>query len=142
MYKLDLNCLYPAFVNSGKFAESLKGIPDESVKNAVFQHGIGDSLDRDSCGSIFYDFVSGNLIEAEVQDVLTSLSNEDYGENFKAIGEVAENYAEWAVAIEEKINRIFHLGNQIETLSAIDRQAKEYQALLLDHAQTMGYTLA
>ena len=107
MYKLSLSDLYPAFVESKTFAESLKGIPDESVKNAVFQHGIGDSLDRDSCGSIFYDFVSGNLIEAEVQDVLTSLSNEDYEKNFKAIGEVAENYAEWAVAVEEKISRVF-----------------------------------
>ena len=142
MYKLSLSDLYPAFVESKTFAESLKGIPDESVKNAVFQHGIGDSLDRDSCGSIFYDFVSGNLIEAEVQDVLTSLSNEDYGENFKAIGEVAENYAEWAVAIEEKINRIFHLEDQLETLSAIDRQTFRYQEALVSYAQTMGYNLA
>ena len=107
MYKLDLNCLYPAFVNSGKFAESLKGIPDESVKNAVFQHGIGDSLDRDSISSIFYDFESGNLLEAEVQDALNLLSEGDYRENFRAIGFLAEAYAEWAVAVEEKINRVF-----------------------------------
>ena len=142
MYKLSLSDLYPAFVESKTFAESLKGIPDESVKNAVFQHGIGDSLDRDSCGSIFYDFVSGNLIEAEVQDVLTSLLDKDYGENFKAIGVLAENYAEWASSMEEKINRIFDLEDQLETLSLIDRQAKEYQALLLGHAQKMGYALA
>ena len=142
MYKLNLSDLYPAFVNSGKFAESLKRIPDESVKNAVFQHGIGDNLDRCATGCIFYDFESGNLLEAEVQDALNLLSEEDYRENFRAIGFLAEAYAEWASSMEEKINRIFDLEDQLETLSLIDRQAKEYQALLLGHAQKMGYALA
>ena len=142
MYKLNLSDLYPAFVNSGKFAESLKRIPDESVKNAVFQHGIGDNLDRCATGCIFYDFESGNILEAEVQDTLRNLDEKAYQENFHAIGVLAENYAEWASSMEEKINRIFDLEDQLETLSAIDKSAKEYQALLLGYAQTMGYTLA
>ena len=142
MYKLNLSDLYPAFVNSGKFAESLKRIPDESVKNAVFQHGIGDNLDRPVGGCIFYDFESGNLLEAEVQDALNLLSEEDYRENFRAIGFLAEAYAEWANNLEKKLNRVSELEFQMETLTAIDKSAKEYQALLLGHAQTMGYTLA
>ena len=142
MYKIDLASLYPAFVKSKAFAEAVENIPNESIRKAVMKSGIGDNLDRCATGCIFYDFECGNLIEAEVQDTLKNLDEKAYQENFHAIGVLAENYAEWASSMEEKINRIFDLEDQLETLSAIDRQAKEYQALLLGHAQKMGYALA
>ena len=142
MYKIDLTSLYPAFVESRTFLNSVENIPNETIRAAVLKEGIGDNLDRDSCGSIFYDFESGNILEAEVQDTLRNLDEKAYQENFHAIGVLAENYAEWASSMEEKINRIFDLEDQLETLSLIDRQAKEYQALLLGHAQKMGYALA
>ena len=107
MYKIDLASLYPAFIESRTFLNSLENIPDETIRAAVLKEGIGDNLDRDSISSIFYDFESGNLLEAEVQDALNLLSEGDYRENFRAIGFLAEAYAEWAVAVEEKINRVF-----------------------------------
>ena len=142
MYKIDLTSLYPAFVESRTFLNSVENIPDETIRAAVLKEGIGDNLDRDSCGNIFYDFESGNLLEAEVQDALNLLSEGDYRENFRAIGFLAEAYAEWANNLEKKLNRVSELESQMETLSAIDKSAKEYQALLLGYAQTMGYTLA
>ena len=142
MYKIDLTSLYPAFVESRTFLNSVENIPDETIRAAVLKEGIGDNLDRDSISSIFYDFESGNLLEAEVQDALNLLSEEDYRENFRAIGFLAEAYAEWANNLEEKLNRISQLESQIETLSAIDKSAKEYQEALLSYAQTMGYNLA
>ena len=142
MYKLELSDLYAAFVNSGKFAESLKEIPNEIVKNAVFQHGIGDNLDRSPSGIIFYDFESGGLIEKEIQDILNLLDEESYRENSRSIGFLAEAYAEWASSMEEKIDRIFQLESQMETLAEIDRTAQEYQALLLGYAQKIGSSLA
>ena len=142
MYKIDLTSLYPAFVESRTFLNSVENIPDETIRAAVLKEGIGDNLDRPVGGCIFYDFESGNLIEPEVQDVLTSLDEEDYRENFRAIGFLAEAYAEWANNLEEKLNRISQLESQIETLSIADKSAKEYQEALLGYAQTMGYTLA
>ena len=142
MYKIDLTSLYPAFVESRTFLNSVENIPDETIRAAVLKEGIGDNLDRCATGCIFYDFESGNLIEPEVQDVLTSLDEEDYRENFRAIGFLAEAYAEWATHLEEKLNRVSKLESQMETLSAIDKSAKEYQKALLGYAQTMGYTLA
>ena len=144
MYKIDLSCLYPAFIESRTFVKSVENIPNEAVKAIVLKEGIGDNLDRCATGCIFYDFESGNLIEPEVQDVLTSLdlSEEDYRENFRAIGFLAEAYAEWATSLEKKLNRVSELESQMETLSAIDKSAKEYQEALLGYAQTMGYTLA
>ena len=142
MYKIDLTSLYPAFVESRTFAEAVENIPNESIRKAVMESGIGDNLDRCATGCIFYDFESGNLIEPEVQDVLTSLDEEDYRENFRAIGFLAEAYAKWANNLEEKLNRISQLESQIETLSIADKSAKEYQEALLGYAQTMGYTLA
>ena len=142
MYKIDLTSLYPAFVESRTFLNSVENIPDETIRAAVLKEGIGDNLDRDSISSIFYDFESGNLLEAEVQDALNLLSEEDYRENFRAIGFLAEAYAEWANNLEEKLNRISQLESQIETLSIADKSAKEYQEALRLYAQTMGYTLA
>ena len=142
MYKIDLTSLYPPFVESRTFLNSVENIPDKTIRAAVLKEGIGDNLDRDSCGNIFYDFESGNLLEAEVQDALNLLSEEDYRENFRAIGFLAEAYAEWANNLEEKLNRISQLESQIETLSIADKSAKEYQKALLGYAQTMGYTLA
>ena len=142
MYKIDLTSLYPAFVESRTFLNSVENIPDETIRAAVLKEGIGDNLDRDSISSIFYDFESGNLLEAEVQDALNLLSEEDYRENFRAIGFLAEAYAKWANNLEEKLNRISQLESQIETLSIADKSAKEYQKALLGYAQTMGYTLA
>ena len=142
MYKIDLTSLYPAFVESRTFLNSVENIPDETIRAAVLKEGIGDNLDRDSISSIFYDFESGNLLEAEVQDALNLLSEEDYRENFRAIGFLAEAYAEWATSLEKKLNRVSELESQMETLSAIDKSAKEYQEALRLYAQTMGYTLA
>ena len=142
MYKIDLASLYPAFVKSKAFAEAVENIPNESIRKAVMESGIGDNLDRDSISSIFYDFESGNLLEAEVQDALNLLSEEDYRENFRAIGFLAEAYAEWANNLEKKLNRVSELEFQMETLTAIDKSAKEYQEALVSYAQTMGYTLA
>ena len=142
MYKIDLTSLYPAFVESRTFLNSVENIPDETIRAAVLKEGIGDNLDRCATGCIFYDFESGNLIEPEVQDVLTSLDEEDYRENFRAIGFLAEAYAEWANNLEEKLNRVSELESQMETLSIADKSAKEYQKALLGYAQTMGYTLA
>ena len=142
MYKIDLTSLYPAFVESRTFLNSVENIPDETIRAAVLKEGIGDNLDRCATGCIFYDFESGNLIEPEVQDVLTSLDEEDYRENFRAIGFLAEAYAEWANNLEKKLNRVSELESQMETLSAIDKSAKEYQEALRLYAQTMGYTLA
>ena len=142
MYKIDLTSLYPAFVESRTFLNSVENIPDKTIRAAVLKEGIGDNLDRDSCGNIFYDFESGNLLEAEVQDALNLLSEEDYRENFRAIGFLAEAYAEWANNLEKKLNRVSELESQMETLSAIDKSAKEYQEALRLYAQTMGYTLA
>ena len=143
MYKIDLTSLYPAFVESRTFLNSVENIPDETIRAAVLKEGIGDNLDRCATGCIFYDFESGNLLEAEVQDALNLLSNEeDYRENFRAIGFLAEAYAEWANNLEEKLNRISQLESQIETLSIADKSAKEYQEALRLYAQTMGYTLA
>ena len=141
MYKIDLTSL-PAFVESRTFLNSVENIPDETIRAAVLKEGIGDNLDRCATGCIFYDFESGNLLEAEVQDALNLLSEEDYRENFRAIGFLAEAYAEWANNLEEKLNRICQLESQIETLSIADKSAKEYQKALLGYAQTMGYTLA
>ena len=141
MYKIDLTSL-PAFVESRTFLNSVENIPDETIRAAVLKEGIGDNLDRCATGCIFYDFESGNLLEAEVQDALNLLSEEDYRENFRAIGFLAEAYAEWANNLEEKLNRISQLESQIETLSIADKSAKEYQKALLGYAQTMGYTLA
>lgn len=142
MYKLDLGSLYPPFVESRTFLNSVENIPDETIRAAVLKEGIGDNLDRCATGCIFYDFESGNLLEAEVQDALNLLSEEDYRENFRAIGFLAEAYAEWATSLEKKLNRVSELESQMETLSAIDKSAKEYQKALLGYAQTMGYTLA
>ena len=142
MYKIDLTSLYPAFIESRTFLNSVENIPDETIRAAVLKEGIGDNLDRCATGCIFYDFESGNLLEAEVQDALNLLSEEDYRENFRAIGFLAEAYAEWANNLEEKLNRISQLESQIETLSIADKSAKEYQKALLGYAQTMGYTLA
>ena len=142
MYKIDLTSLYPAFVESKTFLNSVENIPDETIRAAVLKEGIGDNLDRCATGCIFYDFESGNLIEPEVQDVLTSLDEEDYRENFRAIGFLAEAYAEWANNLEKKLNRVSELEFQMETLTAIDKSAKEYQEALVSYAQTMGYTLA
>ena len=142
MYKIDLTSLYPAFVESRTFLNSVENIPDETIRAAVLKEGIGDNLDRDSISSIFYDFESGNLLEAEVQDALNLLSEEDYRKNFRAIGFLAEAYAEWATSLEKKLNRVSELESQMETLSAIDKSAKEYQKALLGYAQTIGYTLA
>ena len=142
MYKIDLTSLYPAFVESRTFLNSVENIPNETIRAAVLKEGIGDNLDRCATGCIFYDFESGNLLEAEVQDALNLLSEKDYRENFRAIGFLAEAYAEWANNLEEKLNRISQLESQIETLSIADKSAKEYQKALLGYAQTMGYTLA
>ena len=142
MYKIDLTSLYPAFVESRTFLNSVENIPDKTIRAAVLKEGIGDNLDRDSISSIFYDFESGNLLEAEVQDALRNLDEKAYRENFRAIGFLAEAYAEWANNLEEKLNRISQLESQIETLSIADKSAKEYQEALLGYAQTMGYTLA
>ena len=142
MYKIDLTSLYPAFVESRTFLNSVENIPDETIRAAVLKEGIGDNLDRDSISSIFYDFESGNLLEAEVQDALNLLSEEDYRENFRAIGFLAEAYEEWANNLEKKLNRVSELEFQMETLTAIDKSAKEYQEALVSYAQTMGYTLA
>ena len=142
MYKIDLTSLYPAFVKSKAFAEAVENIPNESIRKAVMESGIGDNLDRCATGCIFYDFESGNLLEAEVQDALRNLDEKAYRENFRAIGFLAEAYAEWANNLEEKLNRISQLESQIETLSIADKSAKEYQKALLGYAQTMGYTLA
>ena len=142
MYKIDLTSLYPAFVESRTFLNSVENIPDETIRAAVLKEGIGDNLDRCATGCIFYDFESGNLLEAEVQDALNLLSEGDYRENFRAIGFLAEAYAEWATHLEEKLNRVSELEFQMETLTAIDKSAKEYQEALRLYAQTMGYTLA
>ena len=142
MYKIDLTSLYPAFVESRTFLNSVENIPDETIRAAVLKEGIGDNLDRCATGCIFYDFESGNLLEAEVQDALRNLDEKAYRENFRAIGFLAEAYAEWANNLEKKLNRVSKLESQMETLSAIDKSAKEYQKALLGYAQTMGYTLA
>ena len=142
MYKIDLTSLYPAFVESRTFLNSVENIPDETIRAAVLKEGIGDNLDRCATGCIFYDFESGNLLEAEVQDALNLLSEKDYRENFRAIGFLAEAYAEWANNLEKKLNRVSELEFQMETLTAIDKSAKEYQEALVSYAQTMGYTLA
>lgn len=94
---------YGDFVASDFFTALVNGIPNTSVREAVIKYGIGDNLDRNDRGDIFYDFESGNLIESEVQEALSPLEDEEYDRNKAAIGNLAEGYAAWVTLGKENL---------------------------------------
>ena len=95
-----MDTLYSNFVQTDSFSTAVEAIEFDSVRDAVFRHGIGDDLGQSENGSFFYHYEAGNLIEPEVKEALVLLSEKQYRLAYGDICNVAEAYAEWANLLE------------------------------------------
>ena len=90
---------YACFTASKIFEDLLNAIPDPKVKKAIEENGIGDDLTLTEFGNYVYEYESGGLLEKPVQEaleVLESLDEDEWDQNYHAICEIAEAYAAFA----------------------------------------------